>query len=286
MGMGAEMGGRPPSRTGTGPTRAARAGTGRPRTGRTAIGTRQDVWTGLRRWRRRLARHRRWLAAGTAAAAATVALQASAPAPAPTEQITVAARDLPAGHVLTDTDLVTVRWPRGIRPDGALTSPHGRVLAGALRRGEPVTDARLTGPGLLAGQPPGTVAVTVRLTDPAGLAMASTGRPIQLLGGPGADSTAGAGQGTPGEADGVPAAGRAELLAADALVLAVPAPTDAGAADGQPGGGLLSTATAGAVAAGGQSGSGVLIVAVDADTAARLVAAAGTRTISVAVVQP
>ena len=69
----------------------------------------------------------------------TAAIQAARPAGAP--PVLVAARDLSPG-VLRPGDLRTVPMPDP--PDGALrTGATGRVLAAPMRRGEPLTDARL-----------------------------------------------------------------------------------------------------------------------------------------------
>src|SRR5262249_58222812 len=81
-----------------------------------------------------------------------------------------AARDLTGGVVLTAGDVRTVRLPAEVVPAGALAedgSAVGRMLAGSVRRGEPLTDARVVGPGLtmLAGGP-GSVAAPIRLADP------------------------------------------------------------------------------------------------------------------------
>jgi pilus assembly protein CpaB len=229
------------------------------------------------RWRRRFARYRRWFAAACAAAAVATTVQALTPPAPPTVPVPVAAHDLAAGRVLGPSDLVTVAWPKGTRPDGILAAPVGRVLSAAVRRGEPLTDARVTGPGLLAGQPAGTVAVTVRLSDPAATTLLASGRRIDVVGGP-----IGGTGGTAGEA---------EVLAADVLVLTVPRGTAEGSGDGWPDTAGADPAAVGAGVAGGSgdgataggsvgSGSGIVVVAADRATAARLATAAGTRSIS------
>ncbi|SFB48214.1 SAF domain-containing protein [Amycolatopsis marina] len=88
----------------------------------------------------------------------------------------VAARDLSLGTSLAPGDLRVVDVPAPLRPNGAMDSPDnalGRPLAGAVRAGEALTDARLVG-----GRPtaPGTATVPVRLADPgiAGLLQAGT----------------------------------------------------------------------------------------------------------------
>lgn len=114
----------------------------------------------------RLAPHRRPLAAAFAAAAVGFGLLALRPAGPPTVRVLVAAHDLPGGAALRGQDVRTVALPAAAVPDGALRSgAPGRVLAGPVRRGEPLTDARLLGAGLLDGYGPGVVATPVRIAD-------------------------------------------------------------------------------------------------------------------------
>ncbi|MGI8537889.1 MAG: SAF domain-containing protein, partial [Mycobacteriales bacterium] len=101
---------------------------------------------------RAVARHRTLLAAGLAAAAVAAGLTAVAPAREPTVLVLTATRDLAAGAALTPDDLVATSMPPGLVPAGALTEvvgAVGRFVAGPVRRGEPLTDVRLLGAGLL-----------------------------------------------------------------------------------------------------------------------------------------
>jgi pilus assembly protein CpaB len=131
---------------------------------------------------RAAARHRALLAAGLAAASVASALSVLAPTPAPTVPVLTAARDLAAGSVLTPEDLVQAAVPSALAPEGALpdlASATGRLLAGPVRRGEPLTDVRLLGSALL---PPGSqVAVPVRLAEPAVGALLQAGDRIDVL---------------------------------------------------------------------------------------------------------
>ncbi len=196
------------------------------------------------RRRRRLAR--RWLSAGLSAGAAGVAVWALSPPAPQTRAVLVATRDLPAGAALADTDVHRVQRPVATVPDGALEpAAAGAVLAGAVRRGEVLTDTRTTGAGLLAGQPPGTLATTVAVGDRAVLDGLRPGARVDVL--------ARTDDPVTGLATG------AERVATDVVVLAVPAATASG--------GLLGPAPAGA--------TGSVLVAVDAPTAADLAAAAG-----------
>ena len=95
--------------------------------------------------------------------------------------VVVAARDLPAGAQLGAADLSVARLPAEAVPRGASPVPSGLAgqrIAGAVRRGEIITDAALVGPGLLAGTPPGTAAVPVRVADAASLQLLSPGQLI------------------------------------------------------------------------------------------------------------
>lgn len=130
----------------------------------------------------RLARLRRPLAALFAAAAAALGLLALRPAPPPSVGVLAAARDLRAGATLTASDLRRARLPPGVVPSGALRSgAAGRVLAGPMRRGEPLTDARLVGGGLLRGHGPGTVATPVRIADAGAVRLVRPGDHIDVL---------------------------------------------------------------------------------------------------------
>ena len=145
--------------------------------------------TGLRRAADDLLRaavRRRWLlSGGLAAAAVATALPVLAPSAPTAVAVLAAARDLAAGTALTAGDLVPVRLPTGAVPDGVLAANEpiaGRLLAGAVRRGEPVTDVRLVGPGLLASLGvPDLVAVPVRLADPASAGLLRAGDRVDVL---------------------------------------------------------------------------------------------------------
>lgn len=129
-----------------------------------------------------VARHRALLAAGLAAASVAAGLSAAVPTPPPTVAVLSAARDLAAGTVLTPEDLGTAELPTALVPAGALldvASVAGRLVAGPIRRGEPLTDVRLLGAGLL---PPGSdVAVPVRLAEPATAALVRAGDTVDVL---------------------------------------------------------------------------------------------------------
>nr|PZN36762.1 MAG: Flp pilus assembly protein CpaB [Actinomycetota bacterium] len=134
--------------------------------------------------RRLLARRRRPIAAGLAAAGMACALVSIRPAPG--VEILVAARDLPGGP-LTASDVTSARFPPDVLPAGVLrpgAQVTGRVLASPMRAGEPLTDARLLGPGLLAGYGSDLLATPVRIADADAAKLLSPGDVIDVLSAP------------------------------------------------------------------------------------------------------
>ncbi len=165
--------------------------------------------------RTRVLAHRRLLAFCCVVAAVASALHVLAP-PAPTTvRVRVAATDVAAGSVLGADDLTWVAFAEGTVPDGVAETPVGRTTTGPVRRGEPITDARLVAPDLMQGHED-RVAVPVRLPDPAAVALLRTGDRVDLL-----------------AAD--PASGRALTVARTALVVSVPHDEEAVASQGQAG---------------------------------------------------
>jgi Flp pilus assembly protein CpaB len=169
--------------------------------------------------------------------------------------VLVAAEDLAAGATLTAANVRAVTIPPDLVPTGALrpaAGATGRIVAGPMRRGEPLTDARLLGRGLTAGlSPPEAVAVPVRLADAQTAALVRPGDRVDLLatpvdaGGGSLANPATTPAGTVGSApDGSATAGPAgrsagggspldaTVLAAAVRVLAVLADPHAAAADG------------------------------------------------------
>ncbi|MFP5022506.1 Flp pilus assembly protein CpaB [Pseudonocardia phyllosphaerae] len=126
---------------------------------------------------------RRVAAALLVLAAAVVALL---PDPADDRvPVLVAARDLSPGGPIAAADLTVAQWPPSLVPAGALRRPPdalGRVPAGPMRPGEPVTDLRLIGPELAvrtAG--PGASAVPLRPADPGVAALLSPGSAVDVV---------------------------------------------------------------------------------------------------------
>ncbi|RFS84577.1 flagellar biosynthesis protein FlgA [Actinomadura spongiicola] len=166
----------------------------------------------------RSTRLRRPLAALFAAVATGLALVALRPAPPPSVHVLAAARDLPAGKTLAPSDLRPVRLPPPSVPSGALRSGGtGRVLAGPMREGEPLTDARVVGAALLRGHGPGTVATPVRMADADAVRLVRPGDHIDVLTAP---------------RETAPQPGQARIVVTAVPVLAVPPPNEDGAHEG------------------------------------------------------
>lgn len=98
--------------------------------------------------------------------------------------VVVAAVDVAAGSTLRPADLAVRRWPADLVPGGALPDPagaEGRVLVGAARAGEPITDTRLAGPAATLGAPAGAAAVPVRLADSGAAALLVPGNTVDVI---------------------------------------------------------------------------------------------------------
>jgi pilus assembly protein CpaB len=125
----------------------------------------------------------------------------------PGTAVVVASQDLASGTALTGNDVAVATWPAPLVPAGALRTPQevgGRVLAGAARAGEPLTDVRLAGresAARLTGRPD-DAAVPVRLPNPDVAGLLGPGSRVDVV--------------APGPDDGRPV-----VLAADAAVLTV-----------------------------------------------------------------
>lgn len=175
-----------------------------------------DLRSALQRLLRAAGWHRRLLAAGLAAAAVAFAIQAASPDPPPTVDVVVAARDLPGGVVIDGDDLTFVALPPDAVPSGAMarSGAVGALLAAPVRAGEPITDRRLLGPGLLEGWGDDVVATPVRVADAGAVDQLRPGDRIDLL------------------ATALDGAARTDVVAADVPVLTVPAAGDGGLAEG------------------------------------------------------
>jgi pilus assembly protein CpaB len=128
-------------------------------------------------------RYRRLLRAVLIVIAVAIVVARLSPKPAPTTEIVAAARDLPAGTVLRAADLRTIALPPATVPAGATTDVAavvGSQLSGPLRRGEPLTDVRLTD-GVLSRPAVGLVSAPVRLADSQAAQLLQPGQRIDVL---------------------------------------------------------------------------------------------------------
>jgi Flp pilus assembly protein CpaB len=138
-----------------------------------------------------VARHRRGLAAIAAGLAALSALTTLRPAPPEVETVAVAARDLRGGTRLAAEDVDRVDLPPAAVPDGAYPpsdAPVGRLLAAPVRRGEPLTDAAVVGPGLASALPTGQVLTSIQVASTTALLVRPGDLVDVLAGGAGAGS--------------------------------------------------------------------------------------------------
>jgi Flp pilus assembly protein CpaB len=203
-------------------------------------------------------RHRRPLTLLMVLLAVWFTARAATPEHPPLTSVLVAGRDLPAGRTVTAGDLRTAHLPADAVPAGRFARlPAPAVLGSPLREGEPLTDARLLGPGLLTGARPGRVAMPVRLSDPAGAAVVRTGDRVDVL----AAAASGSSDGP------------AQHLVLGAQVLAVPPVSEE----------EHGVFTGGAAPTGD---TGVVILAVTSAEAERLTAAQPQSYLSVAVLPP
>lgn len=131
-----------------------------------------------------LNRNRRLAAALLLSAAAAITVQQLTPAPLITTTALAAARDLPAGTALTEADVAPVQVPPGMVASGFLqddAAAKGKQLAAPMRKGQLLSDAQLVGPGLLAGTPPGSAAVPLRMADASSIQLVSPGQLVNVV---------------------------------------------------------------------------------------------------------
>lgn len=198
---------------------------------------------------------RRLAAALLAAAALVLAVSPNPADPAKAfeqaqSEVLIAVRDLAAGRTIGLDDLRPEARPSRQLPDGVLSNSKdavGRVVSGAVRRGEIITDRRLLGPGLSAGLDPGLVAAPIRLIDLDVAGLLRPGDRVDILA-VGPDSE------------------MADVVADDVLVLAVPLAESGRSAVFEP--------------------LGLVVVAVAQETAARLASAASASTLTATLLPP
>ena len=126
--------------------------------------------------------HRRLLAAGFAGLAVLAALSAMRQSPDGV-RVLVAARDLPSGHVVSDSDVGTTWVPTAARPAHTLdrSLAVGRRVAGPMRRGEVLTDYRVLKPDALTGYGRDAVLTTIRLGEADGLTSVRVGDHVDVI---------------------------------------------------------------------------------------------------------
>lgn len=164
---------------------------------------------------RLLDRHRRAIASVLTALAVVCAVLVLRPPPQPEAEVLVAARDLDATAPLSGDDLTPLVMAERSVPDGALAPgdpTSGLSLNAPVRRGEVLTDARLSDPPALR-YGADMVAVPVRVADPGAVGLLSPGSRVDVLAATGADGFGGP----------HPGPGHAVEVVGDRPVLAVPA---------------------------------------------------------------
>ncbi|MDT8342499.1 MAG: Flp pilus assembly protein CpaB [Longimicrobiales bacterium] len=93
-----------------------------------------------------------------------------------TRPVVVAARDVPLGTKLAETDVQVIQWPANALPAGIATSPSevlGRSVLGAMATNEPVLASKLADTGLhgmIPLIPAGMRALSVRVDEVVGVA--------------------------------------------------------------------------------------------------------------------
>jgi Flp pilus assembly protein CpaB len=154
---------------------------------------------------------RRWLAVGLLLTGTLLFAHPGSARGAPTTPTVVAAHDLPSGATLRAADIRLTELPGDTRPSGALATldaVEGRLLAGAVRAGEPLTDVRLATTVPASGDPT-TATVPVRLADSAVADLLRPGQRVDVVAAP-----------EPGAS--------ASVLASGAMVVTIGTPDPAG----------------------------------------------------------
>lgn len=122
---------------------------------------------------------RRWLAAGLLVLGGLLLVHPASARGAPT---VLAAHDLPPGTTLRAADVRLADLPDEARPTGVLSTldaVEGRLLAGAVRAGEPLTDVRFAVVPVRGD--PGTATVPVRPADPAVAELLLPGQRVDVV---------------------------------------------------------------------------------------------------------
>ena len=116
------------------------------------------------------------VAAGASVLVYRLASRMNTSAKQETAQVMLAARDLPVGTMIGETDLKQGAWSGSLPPNAVLKKEDsiGRGVVAGIYEGEPILESRLAvrgaGAGLAATIPPGMRAVAVRVNDVVGVA--------------------------------------------------------------------------------------------------------------------
>lgn len=210
-------------------------------------------------------RARRPLAALCAGLAVLLAVERLRPPDPPAVEVTVAARDLPAGTVLAHADVAVVAVPVALVPAGVATDAAdvlGHRTAVGVPAGLPLASALLAEEA--AAPPEGSVVVPVRFADAGVAALLRPGMRVDVVAAALLDGA------------------EAERLARDALVLAGPdAVQEAGAGSSS---GLLGGSGGAAGTAGGAGQDVPVLLAVSPAESVTLGAAAAARVLGAVIV--
>ena len=116
------------------------------------------------------------VAAGASVLVYRLASRMNTSAKQETAQVMLAARDLPVGTMIGETDLKKGAWSGSLPPNAVLKQEEaiGRGVVAGIYAGEPILESRLAakgaGAGLAATIPPGMRAAAVRVNDVVGVA--------------------------------------------------------------------------------------------------------------------
>ncbi|ALQ30242.1 hypothetical protein ATC04_06460 [Arthrobacter sp. YC-RL1] len=131
-----------------------------------------------------LRRYRRPLAIACLLLAAAAALNELSSGQLAQREVVVAVSDLAAGAMISPADVQLQRIPADPDDHRLLTDPQelvGQRLAIAVPAGTALRSYLLVGPQLLAGSAPGTVAVPIRLSDPAAVGLLNPGQLVDIV---------------------------------------------------------------------------------------------------------
>lgn len=136
------------------------------------------------RFRTAVNRRHRLVAAALCAVAVTLLILRFAPPEGRSSPVVTVVNPVPAGQTVTGEDVTVRDVPVDWAPQNALTEVTGvtgRPATVALEPGQFLTEASVLGPGLLDGQPEGTTAASIRVSDPAVLRHIRPGDSVDVV---------------------------------------------------------------------------------------------------------